>query len=434
MTTVDATLELDEPNALLDEVRLQLPLWLQRAAQPQPEATDQLVDLLGFTKASLNRVRAVHALLSPAVSQLVDALPAAMRSPRPATERPLELSGVVRGPVDWAATARLHATGQSATFVVSPRRRVFDTPEHRALAWTLARLEDLSRIALAADDDDDDDDEASDPASWVAVAERVRRIVRWARRVEWLSGLRPDRPDRRTRARLARSRSRFTAGPLSGALTVLLAYDTQDETQLAAILAQIYFTPERDWRLFEVVVLIRLDKALADAADGVRRKLMSDSGQVGTYTLSDGDEIRLRYQGWSPGGLSRRQATAKRHGITVSASRPDIIVQRVGNAADSVVLELKASRRPDTLGDGLSQLLGYLYERPTLFAAQPSGWLVPLDEAVAGPTKPDPTEPLWIVPADAIAAAVIDRFAEVAESGDTDHIDVTPEATGACPS
>ena len=404
MSVVEATLEPGEREALLAEVVAQLPLWLQRAAHPQPQGTDQLVDLLGFTAPTLRRVRAVHALLSTPIAAFVDALPRAVRAPRPDTERPIELAGVIRGPVDWASTARLHATGQPATFVVMPRRRVFDTPEHRALAWALRRLEDLSTIALGTADDG-----TADPESWTSAAQHVRSVVRWARRVDWLSEITPQRPDRRTRARLVHSRDSFVAGPLSDAIDALLKFETLDAPELAALLAQRYFTPERDWRLFEVVVLIRLDRMLADAADGVRRTLMSDYGQVGTYRLADGDEIRLRYQGW-PGGESRRQSTAARHGISVASSQPDIIVQRVGVHPDVVVLELKASRKPGTLGDGLSQLLGYLYERPTLFDALPAGWLVPLPEAIPVPRAPDAAEPLWIVPADQVAAAVATRM------------------------
>jgi hypothetical protein len=244
----------------------------------------------------------------------------------------------------------------------------------------------------------------------MAAALRVRRSARWARRVGWLSDISPQRPDRRVRARLMRSRDKFVAGPLTGAIDTLMAFETADGPALAGLLAQRYFTPERDWRLFEVVVLIRLDRALADAADGVRRTLMSDSGQVGVYRLADKDMLRLRYQGW-PGGASRRQATAARHGLSVAPSQPDIIVERVGARSDRVVLELKASRRPGTLGDGLSQLLGYLHERPGLFEAQPGGWLVPLPDPALAPSVADPGEPLWIVAADRVAEAIVARMA-----------------------
>ncbi len=408
MSNVDATLLPGEREELIDEVAAQLPLWLQRAAQPQPQPVAQLVDLLGFSAASLKRVRAVHALLSDGVARFLDALPAQLRAPRPNSERRVELAGVVRGSVDWAATARLQATGDSATFVVTPRRRVFDTPEHRALAWVLRRLDTLGGLALPKKAGE------GEPAarSWTAAAERTRRVVARSRRVGWLSLLQPERPDQRTRARIRRSRDRFASGPLSDALDALIAYESVDGEALAELLAKRYFTPEVDWRLFEVVVLIRIDRALAGAADGTRRTrpLMSDGGVVGSYQLAGGDWVELRYQGWGA-GESRRRATLLRHGVKVSTSQPDILVERLGGRPDRVILELKASRVAGTLGDGLSQLLGYLYERPKLFDAQPAGWLVPLPFHELQPMPPDPSVPLWIVSADEVAGAVVARLA-----------------------
>jgi hypothetical protein len=405
MSGIDADLAPREREALIDEVAAQLPLWLQRAAEPRPQAVDQLVDLLGFTADTLRRVRAVHALLSDRVTRLLAALPAALRSPRPASERPVELAGVVRGPVDWPATARLQAAGLPAMFVVSPRRRVFDTPEHRALAWVLRRLEALCAIALQQAPDGE-----PRSGSWTAAALHARRLVAHSRRVAWLAALRPERPDHRARTRIRHSRNRFAAGPLSDAIDALIDYESAEGEVLAALIAERYFTPETDWRLFEVVVLIRIDRALAARAGGVRRYLMSDTGVVGRYTLPDGDRIDLRYQGWG-GGPSRRADTLVRHGLPVSSSRPDILVERSGAHPDLVVLELKASRNPGTIGDGLSQLLGYLNDRPERLSTQPAGWLVPFPFDALEPLSPDPAEPLWIVPADSVADAIVTRMA-----------------------
>ena len=326
MSGIDADLGLGEREALIDEVAAQLPLWLQRAAEPRPQPVDQLADLLGFTTESLRRVRAVHALLSDGVTRLLAALPAALRSPRPASERPVEIAGVVRGPVDWAATARLQAAGQAATFVVMPRRRVFDTPEHRALAWVLHRLDALCAIALQQAPDGE-----PRSGSWTAAALHARRVVAHSRRVAWLAALRPERPDHRARTRIHHSRNRFAAGPLSDAIDALIDYESAEGDVLAALIAERYFTPEVNWRLFEVVVLIRIDRALAARAGGVRRYLMSDTGVVGRYTLPDGDRVELRYQGWG-GGPSRRADTLVRHGCrshrrdpTSSSSDPERI-------------------------------------------------------------------------------------------------------------
>src|SRR4051812_32983375 len=104
---VDATLLPGERDNLLNEVRAQLPLWLQRAARPAPHPSGQVADLLGLDPGGIRRARAVHLVLSDPVEAFVSALPAALRAPQPTTDRPIERSPLVRGPVDWAATGRL---------------------------------------------------------------------------------------------------------------------------------------------------------------------------------------------------------------------------------------------------------------------------------------------------------------------------------------
>jgi hypothetical protein len=44
------------------------------------------------------------------------------------------------------------------------------------------------------------------------------------------------------------------------------------------------------------------------------------------------------------------------------------VIQRAGASPDAVIVELRASRHSGYLGDGLLQLLGYLHDRPKLFA------------------------------------------------------------------
>lgn len=326
----------------------------------------------------------------------------------PNTERPRESGAAVRGPIDWPATVRRHAVGQTGTYVTRPRRRTFDTPEHRALQWALRALNEAVTLARMPSSDS-----APDRSESVAKnVDAVRRALRFARRSEWLREIHAERPTAHTRQRLRRSRNPWVQAVLSPTVELLLRQGHADPARLTTVLRQRYFVPERDWLLYEVVVLIRLDRALCAAnLDHVRRALFSESGVAAVYRLADGSEVRLRQQSWPTGGeTSRRQATAKRHGLHVLPSRPDLIAERTSPTPDVVVLELKASRVAATLGGGLSQLLGYLHERPGLFATQPAGWLVPLPSEELVDVEADPRQPLWIVPADRVADAVVARF------------------------
>jgi hypothetical protein len=68
------------------------------------------------------------------------------------------------------------------------------------------------------------------------------------------------------------------------------------EDDITELLCERWFRPNHDWRLFEVVVVLRLARAFA-AASPVRRRARLLYGTGGSpyarYTLPDGDEVRL---------------------------------------------------------------------------------------------------------------------------------------------
>lgn len=426
-TVIDARLRPGERDRLIDEIRAELPLWLRRAAVPVSSPVDELTDLLRFDAEDIRSVHAAHILLSLEAQQFVHALPLALRHPVPATARPQEIGPAVRGPIDWPATNVLHAGGRSSDYVTRPRRRTFDTPEHRALAWTLSRLESLLsqvKSLVANDTHRDGDTKAMSLSRRLAEVQRATRV---ARRVTWFGDVPSARPTVAVRNRLAASRNSFVRQALAPLIKRLLTNETNDPDALSQLLCERYFTPSRDSLLYEVLVLIRLDRALsASDVQHVRRKLFSASGVVAEYRLSDGDRIHLRQQTWpvGPDAGSRRTATAHRHDLAAASTRPDILVQRLGQRPDFVALELKASRKPSTIGSGLSQLLGYLHDRPGLFARNPAGWLVPLPFDELRRTDPRDSDPLWIVDADRVADAVASRFAPAPRPSAEEHLPV----------
>lgn len=413
---VEARLLPGERDALLDEMQDELPLWLERGANAGPPA-DELTDLLRFRFNDLRRAHAVHLCVDDVVQDFVAALPSALRTPIPSTQRPIEIASAIRGPIDWPQTIQLHASGQRATYATRPRRRTFDTPEHRALQWAVHQLMTLVSLSrLDGDGSEDSHADGSRETGTPTVGEMIQAVDRAAhvsKRTEWLRGIRSERPGAAVRQRLADSRSGFARHRLAPLVERLLVDELGSSERLAQMLRDRYFEPAKDWRLYEVVVLIRLDRALCAASDDHRRRrLLHEGGVSAEYRLADGSTIVLRQQGWPDGTskASRRQEAAARHGLRVTSTIPDLIVERTGPNADRLILELKASRVPATLGAGLSQLLGYLHERPTLFGRQPAGWLVPLPGSYLSSAAVDATSPLWIVAADAVAPAVLDRL------------------------
>lgn len=245
-----------EYRSMLDEIRSYLPAFLAASAVEQHDPAGDVRELLALAAHDLERVRAVHVCLDERVRAFIDALPRGIRRPITSTLRPREVTQAVRGPIDWGATVRVRslAGNDPSMFVIRPAQRVFDTPENRALAWSLRRLDAEARIGLRTVSEVASDDEEA--AGWLGQLHRIRSATRRALRVEWLREIAPERPTTRDRQRLAASRIAFYKHDVAGAVRTLVAADRNDEQSITDMLCQRYFRPKEAWRLFEVTVAL----------------------------------------------------------------------------------------------------------------------------------------------------------------------------------
>lgn len=413
---IDANFTEEARDVLLGEVRSYLPAFLAPSATEQHDPVGDVTELLGLDRRDLRRVVDVHLCLDPAVLAFGDALARGLREPHTASTRPRELNQSVRGPVDWGATVRQRAAagGNPTLFVTRPARRIFDTPENRGLLWLLHRIEVAASNALAHVRGENQNDEAAE--TWTAKIQQLSRQLRAARLIEWLSEVRPEAPTPATMRRLRATRRAFYATQIPDAVGVVRSLQAPSEAALTDLLCARHFRPQRTWQLFELVVALRLARAFAAVSSAKRRPRLLVGGTAGTpfarYRLADGDEVQLLYQGWPRNIIpSLRGGTGTRHGFKASSTIPDLFLVRRGDRPDNIVLELKATFSAGYLGDGLSQLLGYLGEHEELFQIMPSGWLVaPASDAFAAAPAPA-DEPLWVVNADEVAQAAVARLA-----------------------
>ncbi|HYI98452.1 MAG TPA: hypothetical protein VEX36_02070 [Thermoleophilaceae bacterium] len=415
MSAVDTHLEETERERLLDEVRNHLPAFLSAATTEQPNPAGDVRDLLNLEQRDLERVVAVHVCLAEPIRAFCAALPAQLRRPTSESAHLPETTQAVRSAIAWGATIAARARGASdqSRFVTRPAERNFDSPGNRALAWLIDELDkQLRRAAPPASAVS----EEAEPINWKAELSRRRAELHAARTRPWLRGVPAERPDGRGLMRLRHARSTFYARVVPDAIEALYRY-AKDPTadDLVDLLCQRFFSPDRSWRLFEIVVALRLARAFADrSADGVRLRLLTNSrsrGPYATYRLEDGAEIRLYYQRWPDDmGRSLRDELKRHQGLSAGTPKPDIVVERTGDSGDAIVIEMKASHRPSYLGQGISQLLGYLMERPDFWRGRPSGWLVaPRSEAF----RPVPVHDreVWLIDADDVATAAVQRLA-----------------------
>ncbi len=405
---VDTGFSEQEREALLDEVRYHLPAFLSSSAVEREDPVGDVSDLLNLRAGDLRRVVAVHLGLSAQVTAFSAGLRAGLRRPITSSTRPRVVTQAVRGPIDWGATVRMQSTSAATgLYVVRPARRVFDTPENRALAWALQRLDgELAAVVPSPD---------TAASGWTARLQTNLRAIQAARRHPWLREVPPERPDAFTLKRLAAARTLFYKLLLPEVLRAMRRWmDAPSPADITELLCTRYFEPPRNWQLFEVVVALRLARAFAQVSTGRRRgRLLAGTGRApfAGYRLSDFGEIFLWYQAWPPAaGASVHSAARERHSIASGETRPDIVIERRGASPTLVILELKATRSASYLGQGLSQLLSYIKERPALLSEPACAWLIAPPSAAFEAASPDLAEPLWVVDADSVAEAAVKRF------------------------
>jgi hypothetical protein len=413
--TVDSTLPAAYRAELLEEIRSYLPAFLRKDASVQHDPIGDVKELLNLDERDLKRVFAVHGCLDDSVLAFGDALQEGLRRPVTSSTRPAEVSQAVRGPVDWSATIarRSLEAGNATRYVVRSARRVYDVPENQGLVWLLDRLQAACRRALNEKPNAAALDGAQMPTAW---ADRIRRLaaqVEQAQATEWLRGIEPALPIGRTMQKLQAARSPFYR-ELSVVAQRMISLGSPDEKDLVEVLSQRYFEPAATWMIFEVCVALRLAREFRRASGRPRSaRLLVGSGRApfARFLLDDGSEVSLIYQTWpEDSGPSLVMETGRRHGLAVGASKPDLFIVRSGERPDVLLLELKASRSPAYLKEGLTKLLGYLADRPELWKRKPAGWLVaPTSDAFAAADVSDGEE-LWLVDADAVAQAAVSRF------------------------
>lgn len=414
---VDTSLPPEFREELLAEVKAELPAFLHGAAAEQHDPVGDITALLDLEDEELEKVTRTHLCLEDAVLRFGASLAAGLRHPISSSSWPPEVDQAVRGPVDWSATIAqrsLRPTG--TTFVVRPARRHVDVPESRALVWTLDRLQAAARTAVRVKVDPDLALEGgADPTKWRQRIMLLASQLARARATPWLRDVQPEPPDARTVRRLAAGREPFYARTLVTAIEAVRGFQSRSPEVLSRALCRRYFEPSKTWLLFEVCVALRLARAFREANEGRPRKTRLLAGPerkpaYARFAFTDGAEVSLFFQGW-PGEdeTSRLEELGERHAMKLSGSRPDLLITRTGPQADSVVLELKASREHDYLSQGLRELLGYVADRGSTWS-RPAGWLVAPPSATFAAAPAAVGADLWIVSSDEVAAAAVKRF------------------------
>jgi hypothetical protein len=403
VSQIDQSLDEELRSALLSEVRWYLPALLSAATVERSDPVLAAVDLIGLRPSDLQRVLAVHALLSDPVRAFISALPEGTRQPAVSSIRPRVAGRVITSGIDWAATIRRRATSGplDPEWVARPARRLFDVPENQALAWLIGELQ---RRASAVRQP------PGQGSPWQREIRESRAAVHRYGQLAWLENVQADWPGETVYERLQADRRGFYRTKVAPAARFLRKYLSPSVQDVVDAICDRYFEPTQDWKLFEIAILLRISSALAEVGErtGSFKLIAGGKKPFASYRLPSGRVVRLWYQAWPPssGNSELLDAVAHYRISDGGLSRPDIVVEFIdnGEATRLILLEVKASSSASYLASGFAQLLSYLRERPALTTISASGWLV-------APRKGSPREPedraLWLVSADHVASAVV---------------------------
>jgi hypothetical protein len=406
MSVIDSSMDPALRAVMLSEVQALLPAFLSAASVERDGPVNAAVELLGLPESDLRRVLAVHVMLATPVRELVAELPTGVRSPLTSSARPRVAGRTITSGIDWAATARHRATSSPLgdVWVTRPANRIFDIPENRALAWVLLKLEERGTVAVSPT--------GEAPGAWGDEIRFMTGVVHRARRTAWLEGVPPTWPGDEAYFRLKADRTGFYRIRLTEAARYLRRLLLEPSSgDIVQALSDRYFEPRQDWKLFEIGILMRITQALGKVGARVSSTRLFHNGRGGPFArfrMNPTREVRLWYQSWPPATLPSVLDDAVRYYELPSAvNRPDIVVElfESGRSVRAIILELKASSSGTYLSSGLSQLLGYLRDRPRLLTEPASGWLIAPTGAGFRSKIPN-GRPLWVTSADEVASAV----------------------------
>jgi hypothetical protein len=417
VSRVDADLTAEQVEAMLDEVRAYLPAYLSSPARVHRQSLEDVRELLRLEMADIRRLVAIHVCLSSQVTGFAEALADGMRNAPASSARRAAATRSVRGSIDWGGTVRQRAmTGNDRTlFAIRTAERDFDTNKNRVVAWLVSEIGRALRTAAGSWSRDPPGTPGLLKGDLTAMTAKIAQ----ARKTIQLESIETRSPNADAVRAMRTSRRAFHREHVAPAAELMLRADDPGPKVITEILCEMLFEPDTAWRLYELLIALRLARAFDNPELGLAPAPMrllrgaANPGGYATYRRPDGGTVELTYQGWPKDSAeSARAQAAALHGLKTKASIPDVLmIHRDADReiVDVVVLELKASLKGGYLAQGLSQLLGYVGEHPRLLAQRPAAWLVAPDEAFTA-ADAEAGSPLWIVGASEIGQRATARM------------------------
>lgn len=332
----------------------------------------------------MDLIIASHIFLNEKVSRFYEGLIHGLQDPPRRILRNNVETRSFGGLIDWARTnKRFPLHNGLGPWIQIHSNRNFDVVENLVLAWCIRRLRRYHNVLL-------NNEKRLNPTLQHAIT-KVQPETHVARLAPWLFRLPEIQLTKSQIEDVKRSRKRFFREFVPPVATLLLKME-ETSADFADLLVSKYFAPSRDWHLFELTLLMRLN----DFFDSYSKK-QSDSeswltnprlGPWATYKLNSEWNASVWYQRWPEDITHSDIAETKRfYNLDGEANRPDIIVElyRDNNRDSLILIEAKATLNANYAISGLAQLEGYIQDRQLLEKRGFHPWLLLPDDTLFTP-------------------------------------------------
>lgn len=318
-------------------VRERIWQFISPAATRQGEVLPLASALLQLPRQDTRFLSALHLLLAPETTEMLDRAPALLRQLTTSTTAALEEHPErVRGPIDWPATLAA-STGRGRRYATRPPERDYATAENRLLVASLRAVRDAAHTLgwEAAASGASQETTAAAGRALVLLGSPVLRAVPSQVHARDLQRVEKGRAARRFQDVTAFWRLHDRLGRLHD------LYLLREMVESTALLAST------DEALLEVLVLLDLLDALR-ARGWERSRLVLIRGQAAIAHTRGGQRLTVHYQGAPRGLPSRYNRTLRQHGLGTPGLRPDVVLDHRGadGARTITVIEVKLRRSP----------------------------------------------------------------------------------------
>lgn len=350
-------------DIILEEIKEFLHLYFFKGSISK-NPNQQIEDLFDLSKDDLDRLKAIHFLLSDEVKDLIEILPILMRNLSHSTRKETEeFRGQIKGRIDWNQTLKTRYAKRfddKSLFICQPPSKYYDLEENQLLKFLLNKIIYLKKDFIDFFALSEFDIEKIDSSDW---QERVSNIYQMAKKTlkkVYFNDITSIKTVKSKHLRKAyKNRNQLYHRVAKAYILYEDLFIAEDENVLRDLVESRLIKAADSDKLYEIYVFFNLIKALPESKD---LKLLYSGNDYAVKSQIGDVGITIYYQN-TPNKLKKYSEYIEilnNYDINKSSKSPDIIIEF--NKNDNVyyrIVEVKNSSETDYVRGSLYKVMGY---------------------------------------------------------------------------